>query len=238
MKYFIGIFIGLVVLMLLFLAVGKLYDSEVDTFQPKKKQVKEEKVEDKKLVPPHKVVKKVLPKPLPKKKKKAISKIPKDVRPYLQDDTFELKENMTLVQVDKIWGTPATVERTYNSNDKKMLWTYGEYWSSRSKLKGLFYYKTVRFENGKLSYWTKAAIVKIKTHNRLEQFKSHLDETGIVKKGYSKTEVYKLWGLPSLIDVKCYSNKSIRTQWYFSNKDGLSHYVVFENNKAKRWGDY
>jgi hypothetical protein len=116
MKYFIGIFIGLTVLMLLFLAVGKFYDSDVDTFQVKeKKQVKEKPIEEKKLVPPHKVVKKVLPpKPLPKKKEKVDKKIPKDVRIYLQDDTLEVKENMTLVQVDKIWGTPTEVERTYD----------------------------------------------------------------------------------------------------------------------------
>jgi hypothetical protein len=238
MKYFIGIFIGLVVLMLLLFVGVKFYGEDVDVFQVKEKQVKKKPIEKKKIVPPHKVVKKVLPKPLPKKKEKVDKKIPKDVRIYLQDDIMAVKEGMTLVQVDKIWGTPTEVERTYDDNKKEMLWKYGNYWGHRSKLKGVFFYKTVRFKNGKLAYWTKSGSVKVKTHNRLDLFKSHLDEGGTLKKGSSKTEVYKLWGLPSLIEVKCYSNKSITTQWLYSQNGSLSHFVVFTNNKALRWGDY
>ena len=242
MKYFIGMFIGLIVLVLLLFVVVGFYDSDVDVFQVEEKQVEEKPIEEKpiekkKIVLPHKVVKKVLPKPLPKKEK-ASKKIPNDVRPYLQDDTLEVKENMTLVQVDKIWGAPDKVERTFRGSDKMMLWTYGNYWQSKSKLKGLVYYKTVKFRNGKLSYWTKRGDNDIRTHTRKNSFKNHLDQGEGLSVGMSKTEVYELWGLPFSFEVLVYNDQDITTRWHFEENNSLTHFVIFENNKVLRWGNY
>jgi hypothetical protein len=237
MKYFIGLFIGLIVLMLLFLAVIKLYDSDVDTFQVKEKQVEEKPIEKKKIVPPHKVVKKVLPKPLPKKEKKSVS-IPKNVMDYLQDEVVELKQGMNLKQVDKIWGKPDKVEREYKDGKTEITWTYGNYWKRQSKLKGLYYYKFVIFKDGKLHWYRKDIQIDIKTHDRNNAVLSHLDEGPTPKKNMSKKELYKLWGLPYKMEIVCFNNIDVGERWLYKIGDDLSHYCVIRNNKLISWDDY
>ena len=137
----------------------------------------------------------------------------------------------------KLWGRPDEVERKYRGEDKEMFWEYGDYWSSDSKLKGLYYHKRVRFVNGKVSYWTKDGEIKIKTHSREDVFKSHLDEGTSLAKEMNKREVYELWGLPASFEVR-YWGRKIETKWKYENDDSMSHYVSFENNKVARWGDY
>ncbi len=156
---------------------------------------------------------------------------------YLQDDTFELTADMTLVQVDKIWGRPDEVERKYVREDKEMYWTYGDYWASDSKLKGLFYHKKVKFVNGEVSYWLKNGKIKIKTHSRDDVSRSHLDEGTALAKGMNKLEVYETYGLPASFETRYFGDK-IDTRWMFEKDDRLSHYVSFENSKVVRWGDY
>jgi hypothetical protein len=145
---------------------------------------------------------------------------------------------MTLVEVDKIWGTPNEAERTYSGDDKMMLWEYGDHWNRVSKLRGLYHYKAVKFKNGKLFYWKKEGDIKIKTHGREDIFKSHLDEGDTLSKGMNKTETYKLWGLPASLDVIGIGDLGITTRWHYQEDYHLSHFIVFKNNKVLRWGDY
>ncbi len=164
--------------------------------------------------------------------------ISKEINMYLQDDTLELTGDMTLVQVDKIWGRPDEVDRKYVREDKEMYWEYGNFWASESKLKGLFYHKRVKFVNGKVSYWTKDGDIEIKTHSREDVFRSHLDEGTTLTKGMNKLEVYELWGLPASFEVRWWGGKEIKTRWAYKTNGSLSHYISFENNKVVRWGDY
>ncbi len=159
---------------------------------------------------------------------------------YLQDDSLDFKVGTGKVKVDKIWGTPDDVDRDHNSGRRSMRWTYGSrYGSSKKKCRGRYNYMAVRFENSKVEYWGKEENLKIKTHHRDDVSKNHLDDTSFLKKGMSKTEVYKVWGLPYKIEVDSsyHDDDKIETSWRFETDDRYSHYAIFSNNKLERWGD-
>lgn len=159
--------------------------------------------------------------------------VPARVYDYLEDDIFELQDGMTKKEVDAIWGKPDEFRNGHGDGT----WTYGNYFESDSKLKGLYYYKLVKFYNGKVSWWTKKASINIKTHHREDTVKDHLDESSVVKEGMSKVELYKLWGLPYGIEVTCYNKKEIESRWLYDTDDSFSHWAKFKNNKLEDWGD-
>ncbi len=168
---------------------------------------------------------------------KNISDIDSEIAKYLKNDTFELNVGMTKKQVDEIWGTPTKVESAYSCGHYETLWEYGQFWPSDSKLKGMFYYKRVKFKDGKISYWTKDSKIKIKTHHRKDTFKNHMDEGFYLQKGMNKKEVYKLWGLPYSVEVESFQKKKLETTWCFETDDSYTHTAHFINNKLSRWGD-
>lgn len=165
--------------------------------------------------------------------------IPEKVLPYLRDDTFELKEGMTLVEVDKIWGKPDKVEREGGSDgENKILWEYGDFWKRHSKLKGPYYYKVANFKNGKLSYWKKNAQIDFKTHTRDDAFNSHLDKGSPLTKNMTKEEVYRIMGLPYYVEVVSYNNREFETKWTYFEGNDIYHVSWFENNRLVSWKDY
>ena len=165
--------------------------------------------------------------------------IPSKILAYLQDDIIELEKGMSLAQADKVWGKPDKVKRDQKKKHLETTWTYGDYWHWESKLEGVYYYKFIIFEDGKLDWWKKSANIKIKTHTRDDiAYDNHLDEGVPVTEGMSKTDLYRLWGLPYEIDVTCFDDKKIKTKWYFKINEKLSHYAIFVNNKLSRWENY
>lgn len=163
-----------------------------------------------------------------------------EIAKYLEDDTFELKEGMTKIEVDKILGTPDVVKSCSSSDDLKVVdWEYGNWREDKSKLKGRYYQRRVKFTDGKVDWWDQRAIVKIKTHQRADIVISHLDEEKSLSKRIGKTEVYKFWGLPNMIDVCAYNDEQIQTTWYFKTEGEItySHFASFVNNRLCRWGD-
>jgi hypothetical protein len=169
---------------------------------------------------------------------KVSSDIPKEVIPYLKDDVVEIKEDATLEEVDRIWGKPDEVEREYVGEDIKIDWDYGNYWKSKSKLKGMFYYKYVIFKNDKMQRYHKEGDVDVKTHTRDSvEYISHLDVGTPLKRGMTKEQLYNIWGLPQSIEVT-YSGRYIDTEWDYKKDGSLSHYARFHDNKLYSWGDY
>jgi len=164
--------------------------------------------------------------------------IPSNIQVYLQDDVLELKDGMSLEQVEKIWGKPDEVKKKYSGNSSDITWRWGEFREKDSKLKGYWHYKIANFANEELAYWTKdGRSINIKTHTRDDLQNGHLLN---LSKGMSKLDVYKIWGIPISVDIDVFSDDKIETDWHYYKKDGrgLSHYADFKNNKLHRWGDY
>jgi hypothetical protein len=249
MKYYIVLGLIVAAMLGLFWASSQTTEHNVKHNKEVVKAPKEE------IIPPHKIVEEFLEnlehehaevKPTHpdthkhEEVKKPVAKalvIPVKVANYLKDDVIDLKIGMTKKEVDALWGEPDDVRRSYDDGANKMTWNYGEFLGRKLIYENMFNYKIAIFENGTLDWWRKDAQISIKTHHRNDVVKSHLDEGVDLKKGMSKTELYKLWGLPYDIDITCFSNTEIRARWVFDTDDRFSHWAEFINSKLTDWGD-
>lgn len=154
----------------------------------------------------------------------------RDLKLIFEKDKYVITPGDDKYDVLRAWGKPKIkkIEEDYN-NEIVVWWKWGE-WGKR--------YKKVRFEDGKVDFWTTdyddldcSYKRKIMSANE----KEHPSPSKMVS-GLNKVEIYKIWGGPASVGTIA-GKYNIKTYWYFREKGKHESFrvAIFENSRLKTW---